>query len=227
MLITIPDLLSEDEVAHCRRRLREAAWVDGRATAGPLSARVKHNRQIDPASPTAAELGSIVLDGLRRNAMFLSATLPLHILPPMFNAYRGGESFGIHVDNAIRSAPGDPTRIRTDVSTTVFLCDPDDYEGGELMVETPFGLQAVKLPAGHAVVYPATSLHEVAPVTAGERLASFFWTQSLVRDEGERSLLFDLDQTIQDIRARHGEADPHALRLSFVYHNLVRRWAQT
>lgn len=227
MLITIPDLLTPDEVAHCRKRLEAAAWVDGVGTAGPMSARVKANRQIEPGSPVAVELGSIVLSALQRNAVFLSATLPLHILPPMFNAYRSGEYFGIHVDNAIRNAPGDPTRIRTDVSTTVFFCDPDEYEGGELTVETPFGLQEVKLPAGHAVVYPATSLHEVSPVTAGERLASFFWTQSLIRDEGERSLLFDLDQTIQDIRALRGEADPHALRLSFVYHNLVRRWAQT
>ena len=227
MLLTIPDLLTPEEVAHCRQRLKAAAWVDGLATAGPISAQVKHNRQIDPTSPIAAELGAIVLSALQRNATFLSATLPLRILPPMFNAYRGGERFGIHVDNAIRHAPGDPARIRTDVSTTVFFCDPEEYEGGELTVETPFGVQQVKLPAGHAVVYPATSLHEVAPVTAGERLASFFWTQSLIRDEGERSLLFDLDQTIQDIRAVHGEADPHALRLSFVYHNLVRRWAQT
>lgn len=227
MLITIPDLLTPDEVAWCRARLACADWVDGRATAGPLSARVKANRQIDPSSAEAAAVGEVILAALHRSPTFLSAALPLRILPPMFNAYRGGEHFGIHVDNAIRNAPGSPTRIRTDVSTTVFLCDPHEYEGGELTIETPFGVQAAKLPAGHAVVYPSNSLHEVTPVTAGERVASFFWTQSMIRDEGERSLLFDLDRVVQDLRAAHGEDDPHALRLSFVYHNLVRRWAET
>ena len=227
MLITIADLLTADEVAHCRGVLARAPWVDGRATAGPISAVVKANRQVEPTSREAIECGEVILAALNRNPDFLSAALPLRILPPMFNAYGPGEHFGIHVDNAIRNAPGSRERIRTDVSTTVFLSEPDEYEGGELTVETPFGVQSVKLAAGHAVVYPSTSLHEVTPVTAGERLASFFWTQSMVRDEGERTLLFDLDQTIQDLRRAQGEEDPHAVRLSFVYHNLVRRWAET
>ncbi len=227
MLVCIPDLLSPDELAWCRTRLAAATWIDGIATAGPLSALVKNNRQLDPNSSEAREIGDVVLTALNRNPTFVSAALPLRILPPMFNAYRGGEHFGIHVDNAIRNAPGSTTRIRTDVSTTVFLSDPHEYEGGELTIETPFGVQTAKLPAGHAVVYPSTSLHEVTPVTAGERIASFFWTQSMIRDEGERSLLFDLDRIVQDLRETHGEADPHALRLSFVYHNLVRRWAET
>ncbi len=227
MLITIPDLLTPDEVAWCRDRLAKAMWVDGLTTAGPISAIVKNNRQLDPTSVDAIEIGELVLAALHRSPTFLSAALPLRILPPMFNAYRGGEHFGIHVDNAIRNAPGSATRIRTDVSTTVFFSEPDEYEGGELTIETPFGAQAAKLPAGSAIVYPSTSLHEVTPVTAGERVCSFFWTQSLVRDEGERTLLYDLDQVIQDLRETHGEGDPHALRLSFVYHNLVRRWAET
>ena len=227
MLITIPELLTPEEVAWCRSRLASAAWVDGQTTAGPISAVVKNNRQLDPTSSEATEVGQVVLEALHRNPVFLSAALPLRILPPMFNAYRGGEHFGIHVDNAIRNAPGSATRIRTDVSTTVFFSDPDEYEGGALTVETPFGVQTAKLPAGHAIVYPSTSLHEVTPVTEGERIASFFWTQSMIRDEGERALLFDLDQVIQDLRERHGVEDPQALRLSFVYHNLVRRWAET
>lgn len=227
MLITIPDLLDPRTLARCRSRLAAATWIDGRATAGPISATVKNNRQLDPAGRDAIEIGGEILAALHRDPTFLSATLPLRILPPMFNAYGPGESFGIHVDNAVRNAPGDPTRIRADVSTTVFLSDPDEYEGGELTIETPFGAQSVKLPAGHAVVYPSTSLHEVAPVRSGERIASFFWIQSMIRDEGERALLFDLDQTIQDLRLRDGEGDPHAVRLSFVYHNLVRRWAET
>lgn len=227
MLITIPELLTPAEVGHCRAVLGRAVWVDGRATAGPITAVVKANRQVEPTSREAIECGEIILAALHRNAVFLSAALPLRILPPMFNAYGPGEHFGIHVDNSIRNAPGSRERIRTDVSTTVFLSDPDDYEGGELTVETPFGVQSVKLPAGHAVVYPSTSLHEVTPVRSGERVASFFWTQSMIRDEGERSLLFDLDQAIQDIREAHGADDAHALRLSFVYHNLVRRWAAT
>lgn len=227
MLITIPDLLDPRTLAHCRSRLAAATWIDGRATAGPISAMVKNNRQLDPTGRDAIEIGGEILAALHRDPTFLSAVLPLRILPPMFNAYGPGESFGIHVDNAVRNAPGDPTRIRADVSTTVFLSDPDEYEGGELTIETPFGAQSVKLPAGHAVVYPSTSLHEVAPVRSGERIASFFWTQSMIRDEGERTLLFDLDQSIQDLRLRDGEDDPHAVRLSFVYHNLVRRWAET
>ncbi|MDK9695217.1 MAG: Fe2+-dependent dioxygenase [Siculibacillus sp.] len=227
MLITVPELLTPAEVGHCRTVLRRAAWVDGRTTAGPITAVVKANRQVDPTSREAIECGEVILAALHRSAEFLSAALPLRILPPMFNAYGPGERFGIHVDNAIRNAPGSRERIRTDVSTTVFLSEPDEYEGGELTVETPFGVQSVKLAAGHAVVYPSTSLHEVTPVTAGERLASFFWTQSMIRDEGERSLLFDLDQAIQDLRDARGEDDPHAMRLSFVYHNLVRRWAET
>ncbi len=226
MLICIPEVLSKDEVTTCRRVLDAAAWEDGLSTAGEQAAHVKRNRQLPIRSPAAAEAGQLVAQCLGRNATFLAAALPLKILPPMFNRYSGGEHFGMHVDNAIRVAPGTNERIRTDLSCTVFLEDPDAYEGGELIVEDHYGAQAVKLPAGDLVLYPATSLHKVEPVTRGERTASFFWIQSMVRDAQARSLLFELDQTIQDL-TRRDAGDEASVRLTGIYHNLIRKWAET
>lgn len=226
MLLAIPDLLQPAEVAAFRRELDAADWIDGRATAGAQSAGVKRNRQLPESLPLARRLGEHVLDALARSPLFVSAALPLRIFPPLFNRYGGGESFGIHVDNAIRAIPGTVLRMRTDLSATLFLADPDDYDGGELVVEGRFGAQEVKLPAGHMVLYPASSLHQVRPVTRGERVASFFWIQSMVADDGDRAMLFDLDQSIQRLAGERGLGDPEVVALSGVYHNLVRRWAQ-
>lgn len=227
MLICIPDVLAPAEVARCRSALADAAWQDGRATAGPQSAAVKHNWQLPVDSAEARQLGDLVLEALSRSPLFLSAALPLRILPPMFNRYGVGQTFGVHVDNAIRNAPGSPVRIRTDLSCTLFLAEPEEYEGGELAIETAYGSHEVKLPAGHAVLYPATSLHCVRPVTRGERVASFFWVQSMIREEGPRTMLFDLDQTIQELQVERGVEDPAGVRLAGIYHNLVRHWAET
>ena len=227
MLLCVPDLLTPDEIARCRHVMDQAAWQDGRETAGAQSAQVKLNSQLPVGSEAASELGDLVLDALSRNPLFLSAALPLRILPPMFNSYSGGQTFGVHVDNAIRAVPGSPVRIRTDLSATLFLAEPDEYEGGELMIETLYGSNAVKLPAGHLVLYPATSLHCVTPVTSGRRRASFFWIQSMIRDEGARTMLFDLDRTIQELQAERGFDDPQSVRLTGVYHNLIRHWAET
>jgi PKHD-type hydroxylase len=227
MLLAIPDLLQAPEVAMFRRELAAADWIDGRATAGAQSAGVKRNRQLPESSPVAQRLGEQVLAALARSPLFVSAALPLRIFPPLFNRYGGGESFGVHVDNAIRAIPGTVLRMRTDLSATLFLADPDDYDGGELVIEGRFGAQEVKLPAGHMVLYPASSLHQVRPVTRGERIASFFWIQSMVADDAERELLFDLDQSIQRLAGERGVGDAEVVALSGVYHNLVRRWAQT
>lgn len=226
MLLVIPDLLSPGEAARLAGDIMNAAWVDGAATAGAQSGAVKRNRQLPEDSPIARRAGERILEALAGNALFLSAALPLRIFPPLFNRYGPGEGFGLHVDNAIRAVPGTPVRIRTDLSATLFLADPDSYEGGELVIEDSYGAQPVKLPAGHMVLYPAKSLHRVEPVTAGERLASFFWLQSMVRDDGERAILFDLDQTIQALAEARGIADPEVVRLTGVYHNLVRRFAE-
>ena len=197
MLLQIPDVLSTEQVAHARRLLDSANWVDGRITAGQQSAQVKRNLQLPESDPVARELGALILEALGANGLFNAAALPLRIFPPLFNQYRGGQSFGNHVDNALRQIPGTMTRIRTDLSATLFLCEPDEYDGGELIVEDTYGVHSVKLPAGHMVLYPSTSLHNVQPVTRGARIASFFWIQSMVRDDGERTLLFDLDTAIQ------------------------------
>lgn len=226
MLICIPDILDGAAVAHCRTVLARASWQDGRATAGAQSSAVKNNLQIPADAPEAAELGQLVLEALGRNPLFISAALPRTILPPMFNRYGPGQTFGVHVDNALRVVPQTGERLRTDLSMTLFLTDPADYDGGELVIETAYGAQEVKLPAGHMVLYPSTSLHQVRPVTRGERLSSFFWLQSLVRDEGARTMLFDLDQTIQELQAEHGPLLPAAVRLAGLYHNLIRRWAE-
>ena len=224
MLLAIPDVLSAEEAARCRARLEAADWVDGNVTSGAQAAEAKRNQQLPDASPVAREIGGLILDAVARNPLFISAALPLKVYPPLFNRYAGGESFDSHVDNSIRPVPGSDFRIRTDVSATLFLTDPEDYDGGELVVEDTYGAKAVKLPAGHLILYPATSVHRVTPVTRGARVSSFFWVQSMVREDSERALLFELDVAIQKLRATH--ADPAALvRLTGAYHNLVRKWA--
>lgn len=225
MLLAIPSVLSPAEVAHFRGRLAEAEWVDGASTAGEQSRLVKRNAQVREGSPVARELSDLVLDALGRSPLFVSAALPLRTFPPLFNRYAGGEHFGAHIDNAIRPVRGTAVRVRTDLSATLFLTDPDDYDGGELLIETAFGAQEVKLAAGDMVLYPGTSLHQVTPVTRGERVSAFLWVQSMVRDETERSLLFDLDQSIQAHAAEHGQGHPLTVRLTGVYHNLIRRFA--
>lgn len=225
MLLEVPDVLTPQQAADARRVLDNAPWTDGRVTAGPQSARAKMNLQLPEDSNEARELGALVLGALQRSALFMSAALPLRIYPPMFNRYAGGHSFGNHVDNAIRLVPGTPHRIRTDLSATLFFANPDEYEGGELIVEDTYGVHSVKLPAGHLVLYPSTSLHRVTPVTRGARVASFFWIQSLVRDDGRRTLLFDMDRAIQRVAADLSD-HPSVVQLTGVYHNLLRQWAE-
>ncbi|HLU77537.1 MAG TPA: Fe2+-dependent dioxygenase [Burkholderiales bacterium] len=226
MLIQIPDVLSKEQVRQCREVLEAAEWVDGRATAGHQGAKVKKNRQLPESSAAARQLGDLVLAALERNPLFISAVLPARVYPPLFNRYEGGETFGNHIDNAVRLIPGTGQKIRTDVSSTLFLSEPEEYEGGELLIEDTYGTHTVKLPAGAMVVYPGTSLHRVNPVTRGVRLAAFFWTQSMIRDDGQRTLLFDLDTSIQ--RLDRQQADEQALvQLTGVYHNLLRMWAET
>jgi PKHD-type hydroxylase len=225
MLLAIPELLSADEVQRARRILDGAQWVDGRVTAGHQSALAKNNQQLAEGSPAAQELGELILNALGQSALFISAALPLRVFPPLFNRYNGGQSFGTHVDNAIRQVPGTGHRIRTDLSATLFLANPEEYDGGELVVEDTYGVHSVKLPAGHLVLYPSSSLHHVQPVTRGARVASFFWIQSMVRDDGERTLLFDLDVAIQRLN-RDAREDSPAIQLTGIYHNLMRRWAE-
>ena len=224
MLLHVPDVLTAEQVQHAQRVLAAAEWVDGSVTAGFQSTLVKHNRQLPEGSRPARELGEIVLDALNRSALFMSASLPARVFPPLFNRYEGGEAFGNHVDNAVRQVRASGQRLRTDISATLFLSHPSDYDGGELVVDDTYGPHSVKLPAGHMVLYPATSLHRVTPVTRGVRLASFFWIQSLVRDDAERTLLFDMDMAIIRLRQRVGD-DDSVLALTGVYHNLLRRWA--
>jgi PKHD-type hydroxylase len=225
VLICIAQVLKKAEVAHFRRTMDAAEWIDGCGTAGAQSATVKRNMQLPEGSPAARELGDRVLDALARCPLFVSAAIPLRIFPPLFNRYGVGQSFGTHVDGAIRAVPGIPIRIRTDLSVTLFLAEPDEYDGGELTVEDKYGTQEVKLPAGDLVLYPSTSLHHVKPVTRGARIASFFWLQSMVRDDNARTMLFDLDQTIQQLSAERGIEDPACVRLTGIYHNLIRHWA--
>jgi PKHD-type hydroxylase len=225
MMVHIPRVLSPAQVARCRAVMEQAAWEDGRATAGHQSGRVKHNLQLPETAAEARELGAMVLDALGRNPLFISAVLPREIFPPLFNRYDAGMTFGAHVDNAIRGYLDTPLKVRTDVSATLFISAPEDYDGGELVVEDTYGGHTVKLPAGDMIVYPGTSLHNVTPITRGSRIASFFWTQSLVRDDGRRALLFDLDMAIRRLSADHPE---HAsvVGLTAVYHNLLRQWAE-
>jgi PKHD-type hydroxylase len=225
MLLPIPDVLTAQQAASARRVLDQAEWRDGRVTAGHQSARTKDNMQLPEDSPAARELGEMVLSALGQNALFISAALPRQVFPPLFNRYAGGQSFGTHVDNAIRQIAGTGHRLRTDLSATLFLTHPEEYDGGELVVEDTYGSHSIKLPAGHMILYPATSLHHVRPVTRGARLASFFWIESMVRDDGERTLLFDLDTSIQRLNLDN-PGHPSALQLTGVYHNLLRRWAE-
>ena len=224
MLLQVPKVLDADQVAQCRRMLDEADWADGRITAGYQSAQAKNNLQLPEDAPVARELGDMILAALQRSPLFLSAALPLKVFPPLFNRYAGGHAFGNHVDNAIRQVRGTPHRIRTDLSATLVLSAPEEYDGGELVIEDTFGTHAVKLPAGDMVLYPASSLHLVRPVTRGTRTASFFWIQSMVRDDGERTLLYDLDRATQQVH-RDLPDSPAALQLTGIYHNLLRRWA--
>ncbi|MFT3760468.1 Fe2+-dependent dioxygenase [Thauera sp.] len=226
MMLVIPDVLTPQEVAEMRSRLDQAHWHDGRETAGYVAVKQKSNEQLQVQDETAVELGRMILRALSTNSCFISFALPLKILPPMFNRYRSGGEYGFHIDNAIRVAPASGERIRTDISTTVFLNEPGEYEGGELIINDTYGVEKVKLPAGHAVVYPGTSLHRVSPVVRGQRLASFFWTQSMVQDDARRAILYDLDNSIQRLATRPDNAD-EVNRLTGTYHNLIRQWAQT
>lgn len=225
MLLAIPNVLTPDQVNQARQMLDAAHWVDGKVTAGHQSARAKNNSQLPEDSPAARQLGEMILNALGQSALFISAALPSKVFPPLFNRYSGGQDFGTHVDNAIRQVPGTGHRIRTDLSATLFISDPQDYDGGDLIVEDTYGIHSVKLPGGHMVLYPSTSLHHVKPVTRGARVASFFWIQSMIRDDAERTLLFDLDLAIQRVN-RDVPEHPSSVQLTGVYHNLLRRWAE-
>ena len=225
MLIAIPDLFDAAGVAQLRATIDAAAWVDGNVTSGPQSALAKRNRQLPEDLPAAREAGGRVLDALGRSPLFFAAALPAKVFPPLFNRYGAGETFGAHVDNAIRIQRSTDFRIRSDLSATLFLSDPESYDGGELVVEDLFGSHRIKLPAGHMVLYPASSIHRVEPVTRGERVASFFWIQSMVRDDGERRILFDLDRAVQRLAGQLGQDDLSVIELTGTYHNLLRRWA--
>ncbi len=224
MLLHIPGVFTKDEVAALRQRLDAGPWADGNATSGHQSAGAKVNRQLPEDSAEAREVGALIRQALAANPMFVSAALPHTVFPPLFNRYEGGDRFGLHVDNAVRQR-GD-LRIRSDLSATLFLSEPDDYEGGELIVEEMYGEQTIKLPAGDMVLYPSRSLHRVTPVTSGARVSSFFWIQSLVRDDADRESLFRLDVAIQRVSADRGPQDAAVLELTAVYHNLLRRWAE-
>ena len=227
MLVHIPEVLTADQVRRCRDVMAQTEWVDGRGTAGHQSSKVKRNLQLPEDSAEARELGQMVLSALNRSPLFTSAVLPKTIFPPLFNRYdaTGDMHFGSHVDNAIRTDFASGIRIRTDVSSTLFLSSPDDYDGGELVVEDTYGTHSVKLPAGDMIVYPATSVHHVTPVTRGSRIASFFWTQSMVPDVTRRRLLFDLDMSIIRLTGDHPE-HPSIVSLTALYHNLLRQWAE-
>ena len=227
MLIATPDASSRPGIARVREIVDGGEWVDGNVTSGPQAALAKKNEQLVEASAAAREAGAIVLEALGQSPLFIAAALPLKIFPPLFNRYAGGHEFGIHVDNAVRIQRGSEFRVRSDLSITVFLEDPGEYEGGELLVEGQFGAQSVKLPAGDAILYPSSSLHKVTPVTRGCRVASFFWIQSMVRDDGARRLLFDLDSAVQRLAGQLGQDDRSVVELTGVYHNLLRRYADS
>jgi PKHD-type hydroxylase len=224
MMVHIPHVLTPEQIARCKEVMTKAAWVDGNVTAGHQSRKVKYNLQLPEDSAEARELGDMVLQALARNPLFVSAALPKQVLPPLFNRYDAGMVFGSHVDNAIREH-FTGVRIRTDISSTLFISDPEDYDGGELIVEDTYGNHAVKLPAGDMVVYPGTSLHHVTPITRGSRIASFFWTQSMIRDDAQRALLFDLDMSIIGLTKDHPD-HPSVVQFTSIYHNLLRQWAE-
>ena len=226
MLLKLPQVLTKEQVQQAKQLLLQADWADGNITAGYQSSQAKNNLQLPDNSPEAIELGDKILMALGQNNMFMSAALPLKIFPPLFNCYQGGGNFGVHVDNAIRQVPGTPVKVRTDLSMTLFISEPDEYEGGELIIEDRYGAQTVKLAAGDMVLYPSTSLHRVTPVTKGRRLASFFWLQSMINSDEKRSLLFDMDMAIQSLRNKVNDST-EIVELTGVYNNLLRQWAQT
>jgi len=225
MLIALPDLVTPAQLAEIRATIDAGAWIDGNATSGTQSALAKRNEQLPEDSDAARRAGTIILDALAASPLFVAAALPFKVFPPLFNRYAGGQAFDTHVDSAIRIRRGSDFRIRSDLSATLFLADPASYDGGELVIEGTFGEQRVKLPAGHLILYPASSLHHVTPVTRGERVASFFWIQSMVRDNEARRLLFELDSAVQSVAATNGAGDAAAVKLTGIYHNLLRRWA--
>ena len=225
MILAIPDVLDATNLAAARAKLEAADWIDGKASAGHQGARVKNNEQLSAEHPVAVEVGNLLLQALSQNPLFMSAALPLHILPPMFNRYAGGQEFGTHVDGSIRTIPGSGHRIRTDLSCTFFFAGPEEYDGGELVIEDTYGSKEVKLPAGHMILYPSTSLHHVKPVTRGARLCSFFWLQSMIRTDQQRSVMFDLDIAIQRFGTEMA-THPSVVQLTGVYHNLLRQWAE-
>ncbi|NHZ98280.1 Fe2+-dependent dioxygenase [Massilia sp. CCM 8734] len=225
MMLHIPQVLTPDQVAAMRRSLDAADWTDGRATVGAQGAQVKHNEQLPTDGPLAAELGRIILAALAANPLYFAAALPLRTVPPLFNRYTGGGHYGAHVDGAVRNVPGSALPLRTDVSCTLFLCEPEDYDGGELIVNDTYGVHEVKLPAGDMIVYPSSSVHKVEAVTRGSRVCSFFWVQSMVRDDARRAMLLELDQTIVRLRAQLGDSE-ETVSLTGHYHNLLRMWSE-
>lgn len=224
MMLHIPEVLTQAQVAEIRRRLEETQWVDGKATVGTQGAQVKKNRQLPETSPVGLELGNIILKALVNNPLFFAAALPMRYMPPLFNRYEGGEHYGFHIDGSVRSIPGTNLNLRTDLSCTLFLCEPEDYDGGELIVSDTYGEHEVKLPAGDMILYPSSSLHKVEPVTRGARVCSFFWIQSMVADDSKRTMLFELDRNIQQLRDKVGDT-PEIVGLTGHYHNLLRQWA--
>lgn len=224
MIIQIPNLLTLDQVNHCRQLLQKAQWIDGKGTTGHQSAHLKNNLQLDESDPTAKEMSQLISQAALNHPLFFSAALPRTIYPPMFNCYQNGGTFGTHVDNAIRKHPDTQQLLRTDVSCTVFFTNPEEYEGGELIIQDTFGTQAVKLAAGHAILYPSTSLHKVNPVTQGARVASFFWVQSFIASDEQRRLLFELDQNIQKLTTQLTSTHESIISLTGIYHNLLRQW---
>lgn len=225
MLLQIPAVLTAEQVAECRRIIDKEKWVDGRITAGHQSGRAKNNLQLPETHPKAQRMGEMIVGALEKSTLFMSAALPAKVFPPLFNRYETGHGFGNHVDNAIRQVSGTGHRIRTDLSATLFLTNPEDYDGGELVIEDTYGVHSIKLSAGDMILYPATSLHNVRPITRGARISSFFWIQSMVRDDGERTILFDLDMSIQRLSSEAPD-HPSVMQLTAVYHNLLRRWAE-
>ncbi len=226
MMLNIPGVLSREQVRHCHEVLATASWIDGRATAGEQSGRVKANLQLAETSAEAKVIGELVLKALGASAPFMSAALPLKVFPPLINRYCEGMGFGAHIDNAIRASPLTGARYRTDLSCTLFLTDPDQYHGGELVIGEGFGAQQVKLPAGDLILYPATTVHRVEPISRGERWAAFFWVQSMVADDGRRTLLHEMDRAITTVRTEMGDAHPACVSLTGSYHNLLRMWSQ-